>query len=512
MTIFREPLTNDKGEVMLSMQATGVVPAQATQFRGLWVTMNGLICATNDTGQARKYVGGFALEDPSGLLLVTETTPASVPMDGINANAAGAVVKKTGAGSLIHQGIGMTASAPGGPIVVNQDEPALTFHAGLEYQSNSGSIQGAQVRDSEATYWAQDGRLAIATINEIQQEFQNGQPLGTLMEPASTNKNTNYNANPDAALTGVTKLTGSGTLSRELQTQKLEESGLSRVCSSGYVFKIDARGESLTTVAITGATGNTNVHSYYARVYCPQGSGKVQLAGSSEVSFSQNDKFEMVGRASAAASAGAQLEIQAAAGALVYFILNKLEEQPVATSDITTVGAAGVRALDQLSWSLTDSQGRNILNQAQGMAATIFQPKYNSSDLPSTTVQALVSLVDNAVSILYHNRSTGNDAFVTTTRTTGGDSATASIAGGFTKDTVMVITSRWNTVSNLQVAFKRAGSWTTGGGTFTTQWENNGNIRLSRLVQLPMYMRNLYFWSEDKGQAWLESFFSGVAN
>ncbi len=449
MTIFRAPLTNSKGEVMMSSQASGVVPAQATQFRGMWVTLNGLICCTPDTGQARTYKGGFVVEDPSGLVMTTETAPASVPMDGINAGAAGSVVTKTGAASLIHQGVAMTVSGPGGPMIVNKDEPALTFHAGLEYQSNSGSIQGAQIRDSEATYRAQDGRLKVAAPNWIRQEFQNGQSLGTLMEPAATNRFLN-------SATPVTQTINLGI--------------------GDYVFSVFGSG-SLTSANAGGtATGHgTAIESNPITI-------TVTVAG--DFSFT-------------------------VAGFLDYA---QVESGKVPTSIILTKDSAATRAIDQLTWSLADPQGRNILNQTQGMAAVIFQPQYDSSDLPATTVQGLVSLRDSAISLIYHNRNAGNDAFVTDTRAIGSNTATAIITGGFSKNTQMVIPVRWNTATNLQIGFKRAGTWAWGGGTFTTEWENNGNIRLSRLVQLPMYMSNLYFWTEDKGQAWLESFFSGVAN
>lgn len=496
---------------MLSIQATGVVPAQATQFRGLWVTMNGLVCATNDTGQARKYVGGFALEDPSGLLLVTETAPASVPMDGINANAAGAVVKKTGAGSVIHQGIGMTVSAPGGPMVVNQDEPPLVFLAPLHRGINSGSIAGVGTRDSQATYWAEDGTLKIAQVNEIRHEFQNGQPLGALMESASTNKCRNWNANPDAALSGLT-LGGeaAASMNRVLDVAALQAAGLNRLATSGYVIQVINPGPSTARVNINGGVSNLNLHTV-SMYWRGSGQGGIRLNSAGAANSPAPATYErFVNAALTPTDAGDYAQVLIQPGATIYFLLNQLEEQPASTSVIIIEGAAASRALDQLSWSLTDSEGRNILNSTEGMFAFLWTPQIGHADMSSLQTD-LLSCTTAQFSLAYLNIAAA-DRRIATQDGTPNQTVLQFPGNAINAQQLYLILGRYGG-SGKQVGLKTGGavSWS-GEGTYSTPYPQETELRINRSSSVGAYFNSLNLWSEDKGTAWLESYFSGVAN
>lgn len=520
MTIFREPLANYKGEVMLSLQATGVIPAQATQFRGLWVTMNGLICATNDTGQVRKYVGGFALEDPSGLLLVTETAPASVPMDGINANAAGAVVKKTGAGSLVHQGIGMTVSAPGGPLVVNQDEPVLTLHIPFEYGVNSGNIVSTQLRAGPALYRDQDGRVKIAPVDQLRNEFQGGQPLGLLMENAVTNKCDNYNANPDAALTNLTKSGDvAAVLSRVLDIEELNEAGLLTICTSGYVFKLDnSAGSAVAHVDCNATTGSTGPHCSSA-YWRGSGTATIGLVSGAPTAVSLPEHYERFVDVARTALASDQWRLTASAGAVVYFILNQLEGAWVESSPVIVEGMSGSRAVDKLSIPYTDPYSRNVINNGEGMAAVLWKPSYSDANVPtgSTRTTDIVRLKFNAGNSFFYfqkNSGSGDNFFIN--RDTSNYSS-IQIPGGLVANRLYLVALRWSGAVK-QIGFKSQGTWTWDTeGTYSGAFSISDNfIRVASVEGVnyayPTHIKDLYFWSEDKGTSWLESFFSEIAN
>jgi len=514
MTIFRAPLTDNKGDIRVAQVATGAVPAQATQFRGLWVTMNGLVCGTPDTGQDRVFQGGIAFEASSGLMLLGDgsATPFKMPMDGMLVDANGAFLGGVGAGQVIHQGVNFINQSTGGNPRVNTDDPVLTFQAGLEYQSNSGSIEATQTRDSEATYWAQDGRLAVAAVDEIRQEFQNGQPLGTLMEPPATNKCQDYNAERDAALTGlVPGGDASAVISRIQDTEALVAAGLDRVCSSGFVIKIDnTAGSTPAYVLVDGQAGNLNPHQCGVW-WRGSGNGRIQTTGPTGPSASIPAAYERYSVSQTPSAATNRLMIQAEAGAILYFLLNRFVEETVASSDIITQGAAGVRALDELSWSLTDPQGRNILNQAAGMAAVVWRPLFANTDVPENNKQTLVSfLADATTETLMSARTIATTAAPRFFTNDGTLSAEVDADWDANKD--HVVSTLWQT--NLQIGRKKDGTWAWSptvlyDGAFSTA----GVLRLAGLPTWgPVHLRSLYLWAENKGTAWLESFFSGVAN
>ncbi len=454
MTIFRAPLANYKGEVMLSMQATGVIPAQATQFRGLWVTLNGLICATNDTGQARTYKGGFALEDPSGLLLVSDGPPASVPMDGINANAAGAAIKKTGAGSLIHQGVGMTVSAPGGPMIINQDEPVLTFHVPLEYGINSGTIKGNFVRNSIATQRRADGSFITLDTNIPRLGTAQDPVSGLLMEPETSN---NFLNSENPVTQNISLLTGTYVLT---------------VYGSGNVTTADAGGTA--TGHGTATEGNPVVLN-------------VTVAG--EFSFTVTGSLYGV----------------------------QVERGQVPSSFIPTQGTIYTRQREQQMWPLVDSRGNSILNMAQGMLALQWTAAYSDSDVASGSTRynsILRAKFGSGNDLIYFQRNSSGDNFFINRDTA--NYSTALITGGLVAGRLYLIAVRWNGAVK-QIGFKTQGTWVWSiEGTYSGSFSQDGNLRLSSWEGIT-YMgssrtKQIHMWSQDKGTAWLESKFSGMAN
>ncbi len=634
MSIFSAPLTNADGKVRVYSAPSGQVPAGAVQFRGLWVTPNNLVCVTPDTGQDRTYYGGLAFEKSSGLLLYKDTgVVPTVPMDGMNVDQTGALEYKTGGVvDVIHQGVGLAISSPGGVIQGDDSDPPVTFLAPLEYGvAATGGLTGTPSRNSTATYWAQDGTLRLAQVNEIRQEFLNGEPLGTLMEPASTNKCENYNANPDAALSNMA-VNGdpAAILSRVLDREALYQAGLSFRAESGYVFRLDNRAGSTTArVTVEGQTGNTNAHA--VSVWW-RGSGLAQIGvtGAYAPSEALPDHYVQES-ATVLPSAGTNIfAIQAAGGSDVFFVLNQLEESEVPSSVIVTEGAAASRAVDQLSWSLagnpygpddivngqfdSDSdwtlepgwtisdgkarydgtndanrifqatltvgefyrlefecemfdpggclQARNgpstnigpcvtesgrysfifkatadttirfvaglittrfrgtldnvqchrltpIFNQTEGMAAFVWTPS-TSKDAWVSGSRAILSIDLATLNLMFLN----NDVGVFELRSTDGTvSAIVAFPGNDVSPGVdYVLALRWGN-GNFQVGIKTAGAWIWGATpAYDGDFPIDDRLHLLSTKDAPSHARHLALWSADAGTAWLENFFSGVAN
>lgn len=182
--------------------------------------------------------------------------------------------------------------------------------------------------------------------------------MSVLSEPQSTNKCTNYNANPNGSLTNLTKGgDAAATLTEVDDSAALAAAGLSVVCSSGKVFKLDnSAGVAIAYVDAYGATGNTNDHALSAYM---RGSGSAYL----RTGFTLTNDWgpatltssyaRIVSRQSSGLAGGSKnsadvLRIVAHPGAVAYFILNQLEEQAYSTSPIVVAGSQVTRVRDEL--------------------------------------------------------------------------------------------------------------------------------------------------------------------
>ncbi len=245
-------------------------------------------------------------------------------------------------------------------------DPALTFHAPLLTGPDSipGAIRATVERNSQGTYRAPRGTFLLAAgDDESRHEYtRDDEPLGVLMEPASTNKCENYNANPDPALTGLAKGgDASATLTRVQDIVGLEAAGLQNICTSGYVVRLNnTAGSSNAWVSISGGAQNTNTHQ--GSVYW-KGTGNAFLAMiTPNPSQALTANYQRFVQSLTPPGAGAILQIAAQPGADVYFILNQLEEKIVPSSVIVTRGGATSRAVDQLSWPLAGAPyGQQLL-------------------------------------------------------------------------------------------------------------------------------------------------------
>ncbi len=266
-------------------------------------------------------------------------------------------------------------------------DPALTFHAPLLTGPDSipGAIRATFDRNSEATYLAPRGAFLLTAGDDVSRHeyTRDDEPLGVLMEPASTNKCENYNANPDEALTNVNITGGPGILTREKADAPLAAVGLSKVCHSGFVFCLDTRGVAITDASVQGDAGNLNLHQYSAFIYCPQGSGLIAIeASGASTSFGQNTGFEKIQGEGIPSTTARRFMVRADADSLVYFILNKLEELSTPSSDIVTEGSAVSRAVDRLSYPMAGGPySPQIVDDSQ----------FNDSDAWTKTAQVTIA-------------------------------------------------------------------------------------------------------------------------
>lgn len=169
---------------------------------------------------------------------------------------------------------------------------------------------------------------------------------------ARTNKVTCYSANPSegAGFVGdpVNMAKGgdaAAVLSVVYDSDTLSAAGLSRVCTSGKLFKVDnSAGGVEAYVTLGGATGNTSTHAFSAWV---KGTGRLgQGNGTGTAAFSGLTNLTRIVNVFSPASSATGVRIFVAAGSIVYFILPDLEEGAFVTPPIVTEGAAATRAAD----------------------------------------------------------------------------------------------------------------------------------------------------------------------
>lgn len=159
------------------------------------------------------------------------------------------------------------------------------------------------------------------------------------------NKCRNFNANP-TDLTGVSKAgDAAATLTLVDDTAELAAAGLGEVCTSGMAFKLDnSAGATNAQAYVTGNSGNTNVHtmSVYMR---STGSVRMVLSSSGGTNWTGPAVYTRLSATVTPANSSQQLVIEAAAGKIVWFVLNQLEEGSFASPPVVTEGGTGTTRL-----------------------------------------------------------------------------------------------------------------------------------------------------------------------
>ena len=194
---------------------------------------------------------------------------------------------------------------------------------------------------------------------------------GMLVEPAMTNKCTCRKSNP-TDITGLVKNgDAASVLSVVNDAAALTAAGLSDICTSGMVYKLDnSAGVGTAYVNSLATVGNTNPHSFSG--YFRGGTGRlfdtVSGDGIALITASANYvRYKLTLTPGLATRAWAVL---ADAGAIVYFILPQLEENPFCTSIIAP--AADTAASQTRAASVVSASTSGVFPMVSATAAQDF--------------------------------------------------------------------------------------------------------------------------------------------
>lgn len=201
------------------------------------------------------------------------------------------------------------------------------------------------------------GDLEVLAANKPRIAYTtDGLPRGLLIEPSRTNKCTNNNSDP-TDLTGVSKGgDAAATLAVVDDPAALAAAGLSGICSTGKVYKLDnGAGVAVASAVFAGSVGNTNAHTMtaYAR---GSGSAFVGVSATNGAVTALGTTYARLSVTGTPTGSGAQSFIAAQPGAVVYFILNQLEEASTASSVIDgnktrAAESAVITNLASVNWS-----------------------------------------------------------------------------------------------------------------------------------------------------------------
>ncbi|MAZ75789.1 MAG: hypothetical protein CMH31_00620, partial [Micavibrio sp.] len=238
-------------------------------------------------------------------------------------------------------------------------------------------------RASPATVTNNNGKLTEVTNNQPRFNHDGyGNRLGLMIEPALSNKCKNHNVNPIDTSGIITSGDANGVLSIVNDTTEIANAGLDLLCTNGNVYKADnTLGTTSFTLYIDGKVGNTNPHTLSAYVRSPSSTGRVCrfYVGGGTMNIDGDQAWQRYAYENEAPnSTGRKFTIIVDPGKELYFILNQLEEYPIATSVIPIRGAAADRKADRPYIANIDQY--EWFDSAQGY----FTCRYNLTELLSS--------------------------------------------------------------------------------------------------------------------------------
>ena len=405
---------------------------------------------------------------------------------------------------------------------VRQADPLLLFLApfssGLQafIGPDSGLWRGSVASMATAIM----GRLAQRDWHVARSEYEAQAARGLLLEAARTNKCLNFNAAPDAALTGLT-LAGdpAATLSRTLDAAALKSAGLELICPSGYVFVLDNRsGAASASVAIAGQTGNTIIHT--ASLYWRgEGRAELRINGGAQAWQNLQPAYGRWQFSEVPDLATRTMELHVDAGGLCYWVLNQFEENwRVASSVIETLAVATSRATDQVRWMSKNEFGELLLSHEQGMFAcnVTWQVVSGGAENPGGYTHLLHPITSeefttpqNQILLVTHFHDNPSQA---STRYERSDNSHAYLIQNmpiFPPRQPFSFALRWNrTGAVIEQGILADGVW---------QWRSAADYHQfaandyqppyygATFGSVPGHLSNVRHWSEDRGRAWLEA-------
>lgn len=314
--------------------------------------------------------------------------------------------------------------------------------------------------------------------------------LGYLLEPASTNKCTNWNANPNAGLTSLNK-TGdaASVMSRVSDAAILAASGLSAICSDGNVIELDnSAGSTAANILVSGTTTNTNVHtiSVFARKVSGAGAATLQTnTGAFSVAITASNQYARVSATGSPSSTSNRLAVSAAAGVTVRFVLNQLEEKNWKTSPIVTAGAAATRSADEVTYDSVPpgfSVSEGMLTLVLSFPGGYMRPFLSRSlcGFRNSGNTGPMMWLDHATLQRFRFDSGSGVTDLTTPNLNDGERARlVSYWGGTTQG----------------IMFNGPGGWVSASGAFGGSIQSDSIIKITRSIPAPVYLSNIQLFN-----------------
>jgi len=202
--------------------------------------------------------------------------------------------------------------------------------------------------DTVSTYRDGTGVLRTASLNVPRYDHtMTGVPIGLKIEGAMENKCTNNNVTPSSTV-GLTVSVGTPLITFPDDLSALETVGLHEI-GGGKVIKIDnsANGDSCS-VDFDGACGNVNPHSFsiWARMGAGNGDLRRTGSGTSTAVISGNSYKRYRLENEIPSFTGVKMRVRLNPGAVMYCLLNQIEESLFTTSEILVTGASATRQQD----------------------------------------------------------------------------------------------------------------------------------------------------------------------
>ena len=232
-------------------------------------------------------------------------------------------------------------------------EVETNIPSGYNFASNTLSPTGLSgtitfTRSTTAIFRDSARRFQLAAVDAPRFDYDSGGvQRGLLIEGSRTNKCTNYNLNPDAALTNISA--SAGTLDRVNDAANIPFSG---GVVGGNVFHLNNTTGAAVTITVVGVTGNTNPHSIRVFARFTGTAPTLQLTGAAGAVACSNAYAETKSNNITPGTAADQWQLVIPAGTEVWFLGCQLEEAAFVSSPIETSGLATIRADDLATSSI----------------------------------------------------------------------------------------------------------------------------------------------------------------
>lgn len=227
-----------------------------------------------------------------------------------------------------------------------------------------------------ATYTDSNGDLQQASANTARIDHNSaGDPLGVLIENTAENKVTAANINPSTT-TGITIVSGTGTVSVVDKTSEVALSGLDGILTNGNVYEIEETAGGTLVVQLSDTVGNTNKHSYIAYAWSEGGTTQLDLVGVGAQTVAvgtQPVKYEAEDLTPSATTR--YLRAIVTNSRKMFVILMHLEEAAENSSIIVSSSSGSTKTRNRDEIRFDDLDGEEWFNQTQGAIIALTRPQ-----------------------------------------------------------------------------------------------------------------------------------------